>query len=136
MTSKIAVHLKAFATVTIIAPWAMFVMSGVVFGGLVPFMGLGHPLVLVGMAWVYCSSIVLWCPSSNRLHRFGVLAGLLLLSWMIYQKGTRLTFQADPKVSNELLLLRDVLGLYVVLGAWLLSVILLLKGKQPKTANS
>ena len=136
MKLTLSTYLKAFATVTIIGPWAMFVMSGVLFGGFVPMMGLGHPMVLVGLAWVYCSAMVLWRPSSNRLYRLGTFAGLLLLSWMIYQKGSQLTFRAEPTTSNELLLLRDVLGHYVVLGAWLLSVILLLPVKHSKPANS
>jgi hypothetical protein len=136
MKLSLSTYLKAFATVTIIGPWAMFVMSGVLFGGFVPMMGLGHPMVLVGLAWVYCSAMVLWRPSSNRLYRLGTFAGLLLLSWMIYQKGSQLTFRAEPTTSNELLLLRDVLGHYVVLGAWLLSVILLLPVKHSKPANS
>jgi hypothetical protein len=127
MTLGVSTYLKAFATVTIIGPWAMFLMSGVLFGGFVPMMGLGLPVVLVGLAWVYCSALVLWRPSSNRLYRLGILVGVALLSSVIYQKGTRLTF---PTAGDELLMLREVLGQYVVLGAWVLSVILLLPSQK------
>jgi hypothetical protein len=136
MTRSLSTYLKAFATVTIIGPWAMLVMSGVLFGGFVPMMGLGHPVVLVGLARVYCSALVLWRPSPNRLYRLGILVGFVLLSWVIYQNDTRLTFPADTPASNELSMLREVLGHYVVLGAWVLSVILLLPGKKTTPESS
>ena len=100
-------------------------------------MGLGQPVVLVGLAWVYCSTMVLWRPSSNRRYRLGILVGFVWLSWVVYQKGTRLMFPADTPASNELLMLREVLGHYVVLGTWVLSVILLLPSKKrARTTNS
>lgn len=133
MNSKLSIQLKAFATVTIIAPLAMATMSSAVFGGFVPLMALGHPVVLVGLAWVYCSAMVLWRPSSNRLYRLGILAGFFFLSWMLYQKGLRLTCQTDPRLSSDMLLLREVLSCYVLAGAWLLSLILLLQGKRHET---
>ena len=137
MKLSLSTYLKAFATVTIIGPWAMIVMSGVLFGGFVPMMGLGHPVVLVGVAWVYCSALVLWRPSSNRLYRLGILVGFVWLSWVVYQKGTRLKLPADTPASNELLMLREMLGYYVLLGAWILSVILLLPSKKrARTTNS
>lgn len=130
------VHLKAFATVTIICPWAMLVMSGTLFGGFVPMMGLGQPVVLVGLVWVYCSAKVLWCPSSNRLYRVGIFVGFVLLSWMIFQKWTRPSVPDEPRLSSELLMLREALGQYVVLGAWVLSMILLLPLKNTMPENS
>ena len=129
MTPSLSTYLKAFASVTIIGPLAMFLMSGAVFGGFVPMMGLGQPVVLVGLVWVYCSAKVLWCPSSNRLYRVGIVVGFVLLSWMIFQKWTRPSVSDEPRLSSELLMLREALGQYVVLGAWVLSVILLLSKK-------
>ena len=136
MKLSLSTYLKAFATVTIIGPWAMFVMSGVLFGGFVPMMGLGHPMVLVGLAWVYCSGLVLWSSSANRFHRLGILPGFLFLNWLIYQKAPEVTFDGQLGFKNELLSLRDVLGLYLVLGAWFLSVILMLPRKWARLTIS
>ena len=129
MNSKLSIHLKAFATVTIIGPWAMIGMSGMLFGGFVPMMGLGQPVVLVGLVWVYCSGLVLWSSSANRFHRLGILPGFLLINWLMYQKAPDVTFDGQLGFKSEPLSLRDVFGLYLVLGAWFLSVILMLPRK-------
>jgi hypothetical protein len=121
-TLTASVYLKAFATVTIIAPMAMFVLSGVLTGGFVPMMGIGHPSVLIMGLCLYCTGMALWRPSPSRLNMLGVIAGFGFLTWVIYGKLSI----GMAETSDELAKLRNLLGWYVLGGAWVLNLILLL----------
>jgi hypothetical protein len=55
---------------------------------------------------------------------------------MIFQKWTLPSLPDEPRLSSELLMLREALGQYVVLGAWVLSVILVLPRKKTTLESS
>lgn len=129
--------LKAFVTVTIIGPLAMMVMSGIMFGGFAPIMGIGHPVVLVVGGCLYCTLTALWKPCSNRFIKIGVFVGLLFLSWVIFGKLTcSHTNSKIAGLSEGARTLRDILSYHVVFGAWIVNLILLFPQKwKPKRSG-
>lgn len=123
MDRPVIVFLKAFATVFIIAPWAMLVMVSFAF----LMVGYSHNLFLLAGLCVYCTAEALWKPGQGRMIRFGLFIGLAMLSWLIWgfltDDDPRSAIHASNEVTESV---RKGIAYYLVFSAWLLNLTLLL----------
>lgn len=133
MHRPVIVFLKAFATICIIAPWAMVVMTSFV----LLMVGYSHPLFLLAGLCVYCTAEALWKPDQGRMIRFGLIIGLAMLSWLIWgfltDDDPRFAIHASNKVTESV---RKGIAYYLVFSAWLLNLILLVLPASLTTSES